>query len=368
MRLIYIAVMVLYTAILASAGYRKHYQILEIKSNASEQEIKKQYRRLSQKYHPDKNHEAGAQERYQQINQAYEILKDKDLRRVYDQEGDEGVKRYQQQKQQGNQGGGDIFDIFGGFFGNQRRNVERRGPELKMRLYVSLEDIYNGSEVPFFITKQILCPHCRGTGADDPDHIKTCPACNGQGHVIRRQQIAPGYYQQFQQTCDKCGGRGKTVTSRCHVCRGSKTIPGFDEMSVFVEKGIGNGQTIKFDGGGDEYVDVSASDIVFEIAELPHSIFVRRGNNLHISIQITLKEALLGFKKKIKHLDGHYVKISKIGVTQPEEVQQIQGEGMPIHQQSSNFGDLFVRYIVKFERQYNNKQITALEEFFKIPN
>ncbi|EGR28735.1 hypothetical protein IMG5_169320 [Ichthyophthirius multifiliis] len=353
---------------LTFAAYRKYYQILGVNPNASDQEIKKAYRRLSVQYHPDKNKDAGATEKYQQINTAYEVLKDKDLRRAYDQEGEEGVKRYQAQKQQGNSPDMDFFGgIFGNFFGGgNKRNVEKRGPELKIKLYTSLEDIYSGNEVPFFITKQVLCPHCRGTGANDPDDVKTCPACNGGGYIIRKQQIAPGYYQQFQAQCDRCSGKGKILRSKCQVCQGQKTMQGYDEMSVFIERGIEDGQTIKFEGGGDDYVDMSSSDIIFEIKELAHPVFERKKNNLHVSVELTLREAIFGFKKKIKHLDNHFVKINKVGVTQPGEIQKIVGEGMPLHQQSQTYGDLYIQYKVRLEKSYTSQQLKKLEEFFSL--
>jgi DnaJ-related protein SCJ1 len=338
------------------ARHREYYDILGVSASASQAEIKKAYRKMSVQLHPDQNQDdPDANDKFAKLANAYEVLSDPEKRRKYDQHGEEGLK----------QPGMDGFqDVWGQFFGQQQRQ-ENRGPELTIRLPVTLEHIYNGKEISFFLTKNMICPHCRATGADDPDDVATCPHCNGQGFTIQRQQIAFGFYQQFQQHCDKCSGKGKIFTSTCHVCKGAKIVPGYEVLSVYIEKGVPDRHRIVFNGGGDEYPDRQASDIVFQVQQVPHKRFERRGNDLHTKVKLTLKEALLGFTKPLIHLDGHQVTLHRDTVTQPSDVEKIYGEGMPHHDFPSNSGDLYVEYIVELPAHIPPEKVDLWREFFK---
>ncbi|KAM3134111.1 hypothetical protein pb186bvf_013837 [Paramecium bursaria] len=280
-----------------TTGNRDYYDILGVSQKASLQEIKKAYRGLSQKYHPDRNPgDDQANEKFSKINVAYEVLSDPEQRKKYDKHGEEGLKDQGVQHH-------DPFDIFGSFFGGQRQQGEQKGPEFKVKIRVSLEDIYNGKEVPIYLTKQILCPNCRGSGADDPDDL-------AWDVYIKTLKIV---YQTYQVTCERCYGKGKIIKKKCHVCSGDKIIPGADKISVYIEKGIQDGMTIvlffnltqKYENMADERQDMGTSDL------FKYSI--------HFSLeeQTIYIEALLGFKKKIKHLDNHFVKIDKETITKP---------------------------------------------------
>lgn len=343
-----------FNILIECSRHREYYDLLDVTPKASENEIKKAYRKLSQKYHPDKNPgDDKAQDMFVKIATAYEVLSDTEKRRKYDQYGPDFEKQEQQQN----------YNPWGDWFGGGQQR-EKKGPELPIKIPVTLEDIYNGKEIDIFHTKQVVCPHCRGSGADDPDDVETCPVCRGQGYTLKKQQIAPGFYQQFQATCDRCDGKGKVFSSVCHVCGGTKTISGMDTFTLFIEKGVKNGHPLRFANMGNEFHDQAASDIVFIVIETPHPRFKREGDNLRIIIDLTLKEALLGFEKKIKHLDGHEVKISRDYVTQPGDVDKISGEGMPQHEYSSFRGDLFVEYRVNFPTQITPEQAKLWEEFF----
>lgn len=341
----------------ALGAHKEYYDILGVAPSASQNDIKKAYRKLSTQYHPDRNPSEEAHEKFTKIASAYEVLSDPEKRRKYDQYGPDFEKQEQQ-------AANPFGDFFGDFFGHGQQQ-EKRGPELSIKVPVTLEDIYNGKEIGVFHTKQTLCPHCRGTGADDPDHIKTCDACGGQGYVIRRQQIAPGYYQQFQTHCDRCGGKGKIQTSTCHVCNGGKVMPGMDRFTLYIERGVKHGHKLNFPGMGNEFHDMGASDISFIVIETPHPIFKREGDNLKAVVEISLKEALLGFEKTIRHLDGHEVTLRRDFVTQPGDVEKIKGEGMPQHEFSSYHGDLFVEYKVNFPTSLTAEQTRLWEEFFR---
>lgn len=211
------------------------YKVLELTKRASKEEIKKAYRTLTRKYHPDRNPEY--KDKFTEINEAYEILSDQNKRRVYDSKG------YQAAKSAGLEQEHDDTDIISSFFGGGGRRVNKMDDQ-RIKLKVSLSDLYNGKELSFKYTRNVICPHCRGTGADSDDDIQVCDKCAGQGVILERQQLAPGYIQQFQRTCPKCGGKGKTIRRGCHVCSSNKIIPSLEDMSVYVEKGMIDGQEI----------------------------------------------------------------------------------------------------------------------------
>jgi len=211
----------------------------------------------------------------------------------------------------------------------------------------------------------MICPHCRATGADDPDDVQQCPHCNGQGWTLQREQIAFGFFRQYQAPCDKCGGKGKIFTTTCHVCHGSKVTPSYEVLSVDVEKGVPDRHRIVFSGGGDEYPDRQASDIVFQVLQVPHSKFERRGNDLHTKVKLNLQEALLGFSKPLIHLDEHVVTLKRDFVTQPSDVEKIAGEGMPHHDYPSSYGDLYVEYIIELPNYIPPDKAELWREFFR---
>jgi DnaJ-related protein SCJ1 len=193
----------------------------------------------------------------------------------------------------------------------------KKGPSIKSTILVSLEDVYNGKTLQVDMNKQIICPTCRGTGAKDSSHIKTCTSCNGQGIKIVRQMLAPGMYQQMQVLCDACGGKGKTIKSKCTGCDGKKVKRGSSQFSVTVEKGMDTGDEIEFEREADQEPDSTPGDLIFELEVLPHPMYERRGKHLYLTETISLKESLLGFSHEIPHLDGSNWKLERKGLTQP---------------------------------------------------
>lgn len=338
------------------------YKVLGLKPSATQAEIKRKYRQLSKIYHPDKNKEKGAEERYKEINEAYEILNDKKKRRLYDQGGMDAVRR----AEQGQEGGGspfDIFDLFGG--GGRRREQVNRADDIRIKLRASLKDLYTGKEFDYTYKRNTICSHCRGSGADSYEDVETCDQCHGQGVYMETRRVGPGFIQQIQKTCPKCGGRGKMIKKQCHVCHGRKIVKSLEELTVSVEKGMRNGQEIAFDEMSDEEPDKEPGRLVFVIEELEDEKWKREGNNLKYTLDISLKQALLGFDLTIKHLDGHEVKVSKKGISQHSEVITIENEGMPIYGRSDYKGKLFVVLSVRFPRVLSGEQKKGLEELFK---
>lgn len=342
-----------------------YYKILEISRSASNTDIKSAFRRLSKKYHPDLNKEAGSSEKFAKVTEAYEILSNEEKRKKYDRFGKEGLKEM-------GMGHNDPFDIFSEMFGG-RRNFHReqeKAPSFVVKLFVSLEDIYNGKEIRVEIFKKSTCFHCRGSGAENPDDVKNCEMCNGRGIYVQRIQVAPGFIQQMQSQCPKCGGKGKIVTSTCHVCRGKKLMDDMEKFTITIEKGVPQNHKIVMSNQGDDFVDKTSADVVFIVKQKKHAFFTRMSDqnekNLKIVVPITLKEALLGFTKRVRHLDGHEVKITRTEVTQPGQIIEIEGEGMPQHNFPSETGKLIVEFKVGLPEKLNSEQKRALGEFFKM--
>ncbi|KAI9472363.1 MAG: hypothetical protein EXX96DRAFT_583786 [Benjaminiella poitrasii] len=347
--------------VLVTAG-KDYYSILDVPRDAPKSQIKRHFKKLSRVYHPDKNSgDEQASQKFMEIANAYEVLMDDEKRAIYDRYGEEGLK----QGAGGHGGGGfhDAFDIFSHFFGHgHRQSQEKRGPDLNVPLQVSLEDLYKGIEIEIDISKQVLCDHCHGSGARKPEDIHTCTVCEGRGMIVKRAQVGPGMFQQFQQACHACGGKGKKIAHVCPQCNGNKVRRGNENYSIHVEKGMHDGERMVLEEEGDEYPDTISGNVVFELKTVPHERFERRGDNLYTKQHITLIEALVGFKKELKHLDGSMIELSRKGVTQYGFVQTIEGEGMPLRQDHSKHGNLFVEYQVIFPTEISQETIEYLKK------
>lgn len=357
-------------ATMVIAAGADYYKVLGVGRSATVKEIKKQYKVLSKKYHPDKNPgNKEAADKFVEVAAAYEVLSDKEKKGIYDRYGEEGLK---QQQQQGQGGFHDPFDIFSQFFGgggsrHAHAEQERRGPEIRMELEVTLEELYSGKSIEFEVSKQIVCPHCSGSGARSSDDVVTCSGCQGQGVKIVKHMLAPGMFQQFRQTCDECGGKGKTIKAHCPICHGTKVQRGSEQLTIVIEPGLADGSTIVFDREGDEGPEVTAGDVVFEVRTRPHATFERRQDALYTYVTISLEQALLGFDLEIKHLDGKAVKLTRgQNVTPFGFVQTLMGQGMPIKGSRGDFGDMFVEYKVVFPEKLSKDQRRLLALAFDV--
>jgi len=335
-----------------------YYELLGIPRSATEKEIKKAYKKLAIKLHPDKNKgNPEVEKQMQEVNAAYSVLSDQEKRRLYDQYGEEGLKDGGR-----NSGGGwgDIFDFFGQ--GNNRGRQEmKKGANVVIELQCTLEDLYNGRDFEVLQRRQVLCSHCRGTGAEDPNDVSTCPICSGSGVKIVNQQLAPGFVQRVQTTCDRCGGKGKIMKSICTHCHGTKVEIGDQLVMLFVEKGMPDGYEIVSPSDADQNPDEEPGDLVFKIKTLAHQTFTRQGNDLHMTKTITLLQSLVGFTATFAHLDGHEVTLTRDSVTPPGYIQVINNEGMPIHEQSSRKGRLYVTYQIQFPVSLTDAQKTEFK-------
>ncbi|KAF1809043.1 putative DnaJ domain protein [Eremomyces bilateralis CBS 781.70] len=347
------------------------YKLLGLDRDASDREIKKAYRTLSKKFHPDKNpNNEDSHTKFVSIAEAYEVLIEPQTRKIYDQYGHEGLAQHQQGGG-GHQGHHDPFDLFSRFFGGSghfgHHGGERRGPTMEAQIDVPLRDFYMGKEMQFTIEKQAICSSCEGTGSDD-GVVDECSVCSGRGHRVQRHMLAPGIFQQVQSVCDACGGKGKTVHNPCTVCHGARVVREPETHTLDIEKGMPRGVRVTFENEGDESPDWVAGDLIVNVQELDPSLgeedhektdgtfFRRRGNDLFWTEVLSLREAWMGsWQRNITHLDGHIVQLSRPRgkVVQPNAVEVISGEGMPIwnNDRSNDSGDeeygaLNVEYVV----------------------
>jgi len=224
-----------------------------------------------------------------------------------------------------------------------------------MDFAVTLEELYLGATKKLSLQRKVLCTKCRGTGAKDGE-TKKCKTCNGQGVRMVLQQLGPGFNVQMQQPCDACGGKGTIPKSVCPVCGGQKVQNEAKELEALVERGMSDGSELVFPRASEQSPDTVPGDVILTLRQQTHSRFRRQGNDLHYEHTISLKEALLGFRHSVQHLDGRTVPLSSDNVTPPEYVQKVVGEGFPIHNFPSDRGDLYVRYTVRFPKELNDKQ------------
>jgi len=337
----------------------KFYDVLGVKPNATDSELKKAYRKLALKYHPDKNTEAGAGEKFKEISMAYETLADPEKRKIYDQHGEQGIK-------EGGGGGGfhspmDIFDMFfggggggmGGMFGGMGGG--RRGPKrtknLMHQLSVSLEDMYNGTTRKLALQKNVICDACEGVGGKEGAVIR-CTNCRGSGMQVRIQQLGPGMMQQIQSMCGECQGQGERIDPklRCKKCNGRKVNRERKILEVQVDKGMEDGQKITFGGEGDQEPGMEPGDIIIVLDEKEHPVFKRSGTDLIMQQNINITESLCGFKKIVPTLDDRTLVIQTVPgeVIKPNDLKCVYGEGMPTYRNPFEKGKLIVKFAVDF--------------------
>ncbi|EFA74718.1 heat shock protein [Heterostelium album PN500] len=334
----------------------KFYDLLGVSRDANETEIKKAYRKLAIKYHPDKNQDPGAVEKFKEITVAYEVLSDKEKRDIYDKYGEEGLK-------EGGPGGfgEDIFSQFfgGGFFGGGGRGGgggrrgPRKGESLQHVLKVSLEDLYKGKVSKLALQKNSKCPECDGRGAKTHDAVKKCDDCNGNGIKIQLRQIGPGMVQQIKTHCNTCKGEGQVIREkdRCQKCKGNKSIQEEKTLKVNIDKGMKNQQKIVFAEEGDyESPDIVPGDVIVILQQKEHAVFTRDGDDLFMEHKITLLEALTGFVFYIQHLDGRVLTVTNPPgkVITPNAIKCIFNEGMPKYRSPFEKGRLIIKFIVEF--------------------
>lgn len=327
------------------------YDLLGVKPESNSRQIKKAFLRKARELHPDKNrNDPLSTERFQELNEAYEILKDPNKRRAYDRFGLQGLSSSISNEEP------DLFDLFTNHFGfdsfihSGSRYHRPRTEDIQITIKATLEELYNGSTRKLRIKLKRLCSTCSGTGAKSGRHHHQCRVCQGKGTTVRVYRRGSVLTREVS-TCRACQGRGDIVDSGdiCPRCHGLQVLDIDKDIDVVIERGMRGGDTIVIRGESDEAPGADTGDLVFLIEEVPHAFFKRRGFDLLLDKSIDLSTALLGSAVSLRHLDGRTLVASwpSIRVIAPGTVVRIDGEGMPARGGVSR-GSLFVRFSVTF--------------------
>ena len=336
------------------------YAILNVSRNATQEEIKKAYKKAALKWHPDRNpgNADEASEKFKEVAAAYEVLTDEEKKEVYDRYGEDGLK-------EGGGGGGfgdagSIFEQFfggggfGGGGGGRAPQKPRRTEDIVFELPVELENLFTGKTRKLKVNKKIICGDCAGQGSKQKGALKSCSRCNGRGIRMVQQQLGPGFVTQSQAYCTDCNGKGKTIPDslRCRRCMGQQVVPEGKVMVVEIEKGMKNGDKVSFGGEADQSPDIPSGDVIIVIKEVNknHPEFRRQGDDLVMDRTITLQEALCGFKFHFKHMDGRDVIVQNQEgeIVAPDSYRVVSGEGMPFRRDPMSRGRLLIHFTVAF--------------------
>ncbi len=362
---------------------RDYYEILGVTKSSDEKEIKKAYRKVAMKYHPDRNPDnKEAEEKFKEAAEAYEVLSDADKRARYDRFGHDGVNA----QFGGGRGGAsmeDIFsqfgDIFGGggspfdsFFGGSsgggrtRSNTGQRGSNLRIKAALSLEEIANGVSKKIKVKKQVGCDSCSGSGAKDSSSVKTCETCSGSGYVRQVKQTFLGAMQTTT-TCPRCGGSGKTVTANCNSCKGSGRKMDEEVVQIDIPAGVEEGMQLSMRGKGNAGKNGGpAGDLLISIEEKPHEHFTRDGQNIIYDLFLNFADAALGTSIEVPTLEGK-VKIKVPAGTQGGKIFRLRGKGIP-ELQGYGKGDQLIHVNLWTPKTLNKEEKKLMEQLRDMPN
>jgi len=358
---------------------RDYYEVLGVSKNAGKDDLKKAYRQMALKYHPDKNpNNKEAEEKFKEAAEAYEVLSDDDKRRKYDQFGHAGLGG----ANGGFSGGGmsmdDIFshfgDIFGDFgfggFGRRSgggggRNVSR-GENLRIRVKLNLEEILNGVEKKVKVKKKIACSKCGGSGAADANSVSTCSNCRGTGHVTRITNTFIGQMQ-TSSVCPACNGSGKQITKRCNNCSGEGIVDNEEVITINIPAGVSEGMQLSVSGKGNAARRGGINgDLIVIVTEEAHPLFERDGSDLIYELNISIPDAVMGCSAEIPALDGK-LKIKIDPGTHSGKIFRLRGKGLPEVNQYGK-GDLLVQVNVWIPKDVSKDEQKILEKLNESPN
>ncbi len=355
------------------ADKRDYYEVLGLNKGASDDEIKKAYRQNAKKYHPDLHPgDKAAEEKFKEVNEAYEVLSDKEKKARYDQFGHAGVDPNYGAGAGGYggnpfSGGIDIDDIFssffGGFGGSRGRSANRpqRGSDVNAAVTITFEEAAKGCKKTINFNSVDNCDSCHGTGAEPGTQAKTCSACGGSGRVTVNQRTPFGTVQ-TQRSCDACHGTGKVIEHPCHKCNGSGRHRKNHTVDVSIPAGIKDQMMLNVSGHGNAgYNGGPKGDLHVTVNVKNHNLFERRGDDVWCDLTITLTQAVLGSEVVVPTLDGK-VNYSIHEGTQPNDVFRLKGRGIP-HLGGRGKGDQYCRVVVEIPKNLNNKQKELIRQF-----
>lgn len=362
---------------------RDYYEVLGVDKQASSAEIKKAYRKIAIKYHPDRQGDKSeaekkeAEEKFKEAAEAYSVLSDDQKRQQYDQFGFDGPGGFGGGGFGGFGGGGfsmdDIFsafgDIFGGrggfsgFGGGGSRGPQRyRGSDLRLKVRLNLQEIASGTTKKFKVRKDVTCTHCNGTGAEGSSSSETCQTCHGSGVVIRSQQSLFGMMQ-TQSACPTCGGEGKIIKNKCKHCNGNGVVSGEEVVEVSIPAGVQDGMVVNVSGKGNAGKrNGIPGDIQVFISEEPNETFVRDGNDLIYNLLLDFPTAALGGEVFIPTIEGGKAKITIQSGTQPGTMLRLRGKGLPaVSGYGYGTGDILVNISVYVPKELSKEERKSLE-------
>ena len=350
-------------------GKKDYYDILGVDKDASQKEIKKAYRKLAKKHHPDMNDgDEKSSEKFKEISEAYEILSDPDKRKRYDQYGHSGINEddfnFDDFARGGFGGFEDIFDMFfGGGMGGRssRRRGPQRGRDLQYKLSISFEEAAFGAKKKITIPRTETCPECDGTGAENESDVQTCPKCNGQGKIRVTQQTPFGQFAQTK-TCDRCGGSGKIVENPCSNCQGTGKVNRRRQLTINIPAGVNDGSKLRMSGEGEAGEKGARSGDLYIIINVEsHEIFDRKGDDIYCEVPINFVQATLGDEIKVPTLDGK-VKFKIPEGTQPGTTFRLKNKGIT-HLNRSGKGDQYIKAKVVIPEKLDQEQKDLLMKF-----
>lgn len=351
---------------------KDYYEILGVPKTSTQDEIKKAYYKLAHKYHPDKGE--GDESKFKEINEAYQVLGNKDKRAQYDRFGTNfnnaqgGFNGFNNANINWEDFTGfdnleDIFDIFGGGFGGFKQKEEdlRRGSDLEMILEIPLESVLKDQKKEINIPKMTKCSRCDGTGAEPGTNVKECFTCRGKGRVQQFKKTILGTFTQYT-VCPECGGEGVKPEKPCNVCNGEGRIKKEETITVDIPAGVDNNQIIKVKGKGDAGKrGGKAGDLYIRIIIKPNSIFKRKGDDVYIKATITFSQAVLGDKISIPSLEGKDIIMKIPQGIDSGKIMKISGKGVP-HFKGFGRGDMYVQININTPQKLTKKQKNILEE------
>ncbi len=353
---------------------RDYYEILGVSKNASGADIKKAYRKLAMKYHPDRNKESGAAERFKEISEAYAVLSNENKRAQYDQYGHAGFDQmYSQEDIFRTADFSDFQDLFRGFgfepfggmfssmFGSMFRGAARGdyGADLEVQVEITLEDAAKGMKADLSYNRTTACSKCKGSGAEPGSGRVTCDMCSGRGQVKQARRAGPMAFYTVT-TCQKCRGEGQTVEKPCKKCGGSGKASSKEHIKADIPAGIHSGMRLRLEGLG-EYGKDAPGDLYVRVYVKEHDRFRRRGDDLSIDVPITFPRAALGGKVKVPTLFGE-ANLKIPSGTQSHTIFRLKDEGMPRLDKSGK-GDELVRVMIDVPKKLTKKQKELLKEF-----
>ena len=365
---------------MANENKRDYYEVLGLKKDATDADIKRAYRKLAAQYHPDVNHDPGAEEKFKEINEANEVLSDPDKRARYDQYGFAGVDPNFNPNAGGSPFGGagfgdfgDLGDIFGSFFGGGRStrrsaSAPMQGDDIGARVELTFEEAAFGAEKEVTVSRVEDCDQCHGSGAAPGTSAETCPRCKGTGSV-RTQQNFMGMTMQSTAACPDCRGTGRIIRTPCSRCKGKGKVRRSHKLMVKFPAGIDDGQTLNLRGKGNAGLDGGpAGDLLITVFVKPHPLFERDGNSVLMEMPVSFAQAALGAEIEVPTIDGR-VKLTIPEGTQPGSVFRLRGKGIPyLQSKGGGRGDQFVTITVTVPKNMTSEQKERLRAYAEAMN